>query len=70
MCDNYKFILRYKFVLYNFLPLGSFNLYCTYQTIELSFLNSSCLHLHILQLLKTDFFPRETISLGFLFSSY
>jgi hypothetical protein len=36
----------------------------------LSFLKTSCLHLHILQMLKTDFFPDEAISLGFLFSSY
>jgi len=70
MCNIYKFILRYKFVLYNFLPLGSFNLYCTNRNGESSFLKSSCLHLRILQTLKTDFFHHEAISLGFSFSSY
>jgi hypothetical protein len=70
MCDNHKFILRYKFVLYNFLPLVCFNLYCTNRNGELSFLKGCCLQLRILQMLKTDFFPHEAISLGFLFSSY
>jgi len=70
MCDNHKLILRYKFELYNFLLLGSFNLYCTNRNLELSFLKSGCLHLRILQMLKTDFFPHEAISLGFLFSSH
>jgi hypothetical protein len=70
MCDNYKLIPRYKFVLYNFPTLGSFNLYCTNRSGELSFFNSSCLHVYILQMLERYFFPHEAISLGFLFSSY
>jgi hypothetical protein len=70
MCDNHKFILCYKFVLYNFQPLDSFNLYCTDRNGELPFLKSGYLHLHILQMFKTDFFPHEAISLGFLFSSH